>query len=73
MPGFEIDAPIGNNKEVRRKTAVGKPDQKRSRFSNLPYELLEQIAYCINSGKDLFRWIKACKDSANLGDLRLLR
>jgi hypothetical protein len=66
-----------NFTEHRRKTAVGKhTDQlpaKRCNISDLPYEFLEQISYCIYVEEDLVNWIKACKCSvANLGDLGLL-
>jgi hypothetical protein len=56
-----------------RMTAFGKHADQLNRqiyhISNLPYELLEQIACCIDDGEDLVKWIRACKGSANLGDL----
>jgi hypothetical protein len=67
---------VKNNDGRCRKTAVRiNADQlqgTRSHISNLPYEIIETIAYCIKSGDDLVNWATACKGSANLDDLSLL-
>jgi hypothetical protein len=43
-------------------------------IATLPYELFEKLAYCIDSGENLFNWLTACEGCAgNLGDLLILR
>jgi hypothetical protein len=39
---------------------------KRSHITMLPYELLEQIAYCIELGRDLINWIEDMSMTATM-------
>jgi hypothetical protein len=55
-------------------TFESKLQDERSRFSELPYELLEHTASYIRRGKHLVNWVEALKSSnvQQLGDLELL-
>lgn len=42
-------------------------------FKDLPFELLEHVAYYLNYGHDLVNWLEACKGAVvQLGDSELI-
>jgi hypothetical protein len=45
---------------------------KVAEIATLPYDLLEMVACCIDSGEDLVNWLTACESVGNLGYLQLI-